>query len=590
MLHDSNEPFPPHVLREYAMLADGERGALLGPRGDVVWMCAPRWHSGAVFSALIGGPGVFGVTPTDLHSVWGGSYEDGTLIWNSRWTTNAGQIGCREALMYPGEPERAVILRRIRGVAGPARVRVVLDARANFGRHRMTRLSLSEGVWTARSGDLRIRLTGAAGARIDDGVLSMEVDVEEGAEHDLVLEVSSVRLPRTPPDPDASWIATEEAWRKAVPGMGNTIAPDDARQSYAVLRGMTGADGAMVAAATMGLPERANANRNYDYRYAWIRDQCFAGEAAAACGALDLLDDAVRFVTGRLLADGPRMKPAYTVDCGRVPDEVELGLPGYPGGSSKVGNWVNKQFQLDAFGECLLLFAAAAGLDRLELDHWRAVETCIAAIEERWREPDAGIWELDNRRWAHSRLICVAGLRAIARHAPAAQGSQWAVLADVIAADVSEDCLHPTGRWQRAPGDERVDGSLLMPIVRGALTPDDVRSAVTLSAIHRELGRQGFLYRFSQDARPLADAEGAFLLCGFTMATALHLHGEEKEAVRWFERNRAACGSPGLFTEEYDIEQRQLRGNFPQGFVHAAMLEASRRLAEPGGGHAPIDI
>lgn len=307
------------------MLADGERAALLGPRGDVVWMCAPRWHSDAVFSALVGGPGVFAVTPTDLHTVWGGSYEDGTLVWRSRWTTHSSLIECREALTYPGERERAVLLRRLRAVAGAASVRVVLDARANFGRRKMSRLALSEGLWTARSGELHIRLSGAAKARIDEGVLSLEINLPEGQEHDLVLEVSSTRLPRRPPDPDESWTATEQAWKRAVPTLDNTIAADDARQSYAVLRGMTGAGGAMVAAATMGLPERANEKRNYDYRYAWIRDQCFAGEAAAACGAFSLLDDAVGFVAGRLLADGPRLRPAYTVDCERIPDERDLG-------------------------------------------------------------------------------------------------------------------------------------------------------------------------------------------------------------------------------------------------------------------------
>lgn len=133
---------------------------MLGPCGDVVWMCAPRWNDDAGFSALVGGRGVFAVTPADLHGVWGGSYEDGTLIWHSRWTTRSRLIDCREAPMYPGDPERAVILRRIRALDGAASVRLVLDARANFGRHRMTRLKLQDSGWTARSGALRVRLKG----------------------------------------------------------------------------------------------------------------------------------------------------------------------------------------------------------------------------------------------------------------------------------------------------------------------------------------------------------------------------------------------------------------------------------------------
>ena len=130
----------------------------------------------------------------------------------------------------------------------------------------------------------------------------------------------------------------------------------------------------MVAAATTSLPERAEEGRNYDYRYVWIRDQCYAGQAVARAGAYPLLDDAVGFVSRQLLAHGPDLKPASTTTGGPVPDERRLNLPGYPGGWDRVGNWVNKQFQLDAFGEALLLFASAADHDRLDAEGWRAVE------------------------------------------------------------------------------------------------------------------------------------------------------------------------------------------------------------------------
>ncbi len=127
------------MLREYALVADGERGALIGPRGDVAWLCAPGWDSDAVFSSLIGGAGIYAVTPQDRF-VWGGYYENGSLIWRSRWVTSAGVVECREALAYPGQPDLAVLLRRIVAVDGPAQVRVVLDVRAGFGRNRMTQV------------------------------------------------------------------------------------------------------------------------------------------------------------------------------------------------------------------------------------------------------------------------------------------------------------------------------------------------------------------------------------------------------------------------------------------------------------------
>jgi GH15 family glucan-1,4-alpha-glucosidase len=579
------QEFPLHVLSEYALLADGERGILVGPRGDFAWMCAPRWDSDAVFSTLVGGSGVYAVTPAEPSFVWGGYYEPGTLIWRSRWVTTTQEIECREALSMPGDPHTAVALRRVLAIDGDTQVRVFFDPRAGFGRHRPSQVSRRSGVWTARCGPLYLRWSGIpATTRRRGAELHAMITVPADRHHDLVLEISDHPLEGPPADPDLAWRATETAWDQAVPQLPGTIAERDARHAYAVMRGLTSSGGGMAAAATTSLPERAEQGRNYDYRYAWIRDQCIAGQAVAAAGPHSLLDSAVAFVTERILADGPQLKPAYTVSGGPVPDERQLQLPGYPGSSAKVGNWVNKQFQLDAFGETLSLLAAAAKLDRLDRDHWRAVEVAVEAIRERHRDPDAGIWELDEHRWAHSRLTCVAGLRAAAAVAPTAQGAAWSGLADALLADVTADCLHPSGRWQRAPDDDRVDAALLFPALRGAMPADDPRALATLDAVHAELGCDGYLYRYRPDERPLGAAEGAFLLCGFTMALALHQQGREVEAVRWFERNRASCGPAGLLTEEYDITQRQVRGNAPQAFVHALLLESAQRLAEPWPG------
>lgn len=268
----------------------------------------------------------------------------------------------------------------------------------------------------------------------------------------------------------------------------------------------------------------------------------------------------------------------------RSQDVRRLDLPGYPGGDPATGNSAGRQFQLDVFGEALLLFAGAARLDRLTREHWRAVEVAVAAVARHRCRPDAGIWELDERRWAHSRLTCVAGLRAIARVAPQPQARRWRTLADEIIHEVGAECVHPSGRWQRAPDDDRADASLLMPPVRGALPAEDPRTRRTLSAVARDLAQEHYLYRFRHDDGPLERTEGAFLLSGFQMALALHQQGELTEAMRWFERNRAACGPPALFTEEFDVVQRQLRGNLPQAFVHAIVLEAAHRLAEPPTG------
>ncbi len=570
----------PHVLREYALLADGERGIVVGARGDFAWMCFPGWDGDGVFSALIGGDGGYAITPRDRF-VWGGYYEERSLIWRSRWVTvDNAIIECREALALPARPDRAVILRRVSAVRGEARIRVALDVRPAFGRERLRKLALSdEGFWSGRAGPIHLCWSGGeAAVATSDGhggkQLGLELELREGQQHDFVLVLALDGMDTEPPKADLAWSGTEAAWRDRVPSLENTAARRDAHHAYAVLDGLTSSGGGMVAAATMSLPERARQGRNYDYRYVWIRDQCYAGQAIAKLGPYALLDDAVRFVGERLLDDGLELAPAYTTSGGRVPDQHALDLPGYPGGSDVVGNWVNEQFQLDAFGDALLLFAAASQHDHLDSDGWRAVEVAATAIETRWEEKDAGIWELEPDEWTHSRLICAAGLRAISGCSPGGeQANRWLALADAIIAHTSARALHPSGRWQRSPSDARIDASLLLPAIRGAIPHEDPRSLATLHAVDTELTEDGYVYRYRADERPLGESEGAFMLCGFLLSLAHSRRGDAVAAARLFERNRAACGPPGLLAEEFDVTQRQLRGNLPQAFVHALLLE-----------------
>ena len=487
----------------------------------------------------------------------------------------------------PATRSRAVILRQILVREGSARVRVVLDPRGDFGTERMTRLHRDDdGRWTARIGPARMTWIGAgdAAARarwprrqaarrrwpswgrgtVTTSCWCFDADADGGPI----------------PTPDAAWSATEAAWSQRLPDLQSTLAARDARHAYAVLSGLTSAGGGMVAAATMSLPERARQGRNYDYRYVWIRDQCFAGQAVARAGPLPLLDDAVRFVSERLLADGDRLAPAYTVDGEPVPDERSLDLPGYPGGADIVGNWVNRQFQLDAFGESLALLSEAAAHDRLDADGWRAAEAAADAIKRRWREPDGGIWELDPDAWTHSRLICAAGLRRISAHQSQGRAADWLALADAIVADTARHALHPAGYWQRSPDDDRLDAALLLPVIRGGIAPDDPRTLATLHAIAAELTEDGYCYRFRPDERPLGESEGAFVMCGFLLSLAYAQQRDTARAVRWFERSRTACGPAGLLSEEFDVVQRQMRGNLPQAFVHALLLHCALTLSD----------
>lgn len=577
----------PHVLREYCLLADDRRGALVGPHGDICWLCAPAWDSDAVCAALIGGAGSYSVTPAHPF-VWGGNYEPRTLIWRARWVTRRGVVVCRDALAYPGRAHTVVILRRIEPVPGDVTIRVALDIAPGFGADRLHDFRREgDGAWSARAGGFYVRLSGSGTAKLAPGrlgaaghVLAGDISLTKGSGCDLVLEIADRPFTAAPPAPDSAWRATEYAWIDAVPAVAGTLADRDATTSRAVLRGMTDPGGGMVAAATMSLPERAEEGRNYDYRYVWVRDQSITGQAAAAIGATDLLDAAVSFVGDRMLTDGAHLHPAYGVGGGAVPDEHTVDIPGYPGGFDVAGNHVNEQFQLDSFGEALMLFAAAARTDRMAADAWRAAEIAADVIADHWLEPDAGIWELDNRVWTESRLICAVGLQELCRAgAPTRRIAQWESLADTIFADTARRCVNAAGWWQRGPADARADAALLLPVMRGRWTADDPLAAATVAEIERELTEDFFVYRFRHRPGPLAQAEGAFLLCGFAMSVAKAQMGDVVGAMRYFERARTACGPPGLFSEEYDVDEKQMRGNLPQAFVHAAFLESAARLA-----------
>jgi alpha,alpha-trehalase len=580
----------PHVLREYALLADGERGALVGPHGDFAWMCFPRWHDDAPFAALIGGGGTYTVTPAGRH-VWGGYYEPGSLIWHSRWVTDSAIVECREALALPTSTDRALILRRVAVLEGRARLTVSLSPCAGYGSAPAEDLRRTDdGSWSGRAGSVHFRWLGGADAYPVTGdaggvLLELALELAEGDEHDFLLALALDEDALVLPAANAAWSATEERWREQVPALDGAAGRRDARHAYAIMSGLTSSDGGMVAAATTSLPERAYEGRSYDYRYAWIRDQCFAGQAAAAASTFPLLDNAVQFVAERLLADGPQLRPMYTVDGRHVPSERELDLPGYPGGGAFVGNNAADQFQLDGFGQALLLLASAARHDRLESDERRAADIAVDAIGQRWREPDAGIWELEPEQWTHSLLSCVAGLRA---YSVVGGGERAARLADTIAAEAAAHCVHPSGRWQRSPSDERVDAALLLGAIRGAVPSDHPTTIETLRAVVRELTDDGYAYRYRPDSRPLGEAEGAFLLCGFLLSLAYAQQGDDVAAAQWFERNRAGCGPPGILSEEFDVAQRQLRGNLPQTFVHALLLECAVTLRSQRSGGALV--
>jgi GH15 family glucan-1,4-alpha-glucosidase len=567
-------------------LADGQRGILADPDGELAWMCFPTWSDPAVLASLLGSGGSYRIQPSGRY-VPGGSYEDGTLIWRQRWVTDTGLIECRQALAYPGHPHRAVVLRRVSALNGDARLSAFVALAGNYGREPSGVWHRNEqgGAWETSLDGIHARWSGALDATPVErqgapGIL-LDLHLRPGDTHDFVLELQHTPFRRhDTAEADDLWRQTATRWAESVPRCREIPAGRDVRQSFATLRGLTDAEGATVAAVTTALPERAEAGRNYDYRYGWIRDICYIGHAGAAVkGGDDVLDDAVRWVCARVLADGTATTPAYRGDGTPVPEPRSLGLPGYPGGSDVVGNRVRDQFQLDLFGEVLLLLANAASQGHLDADGWDAAELAIRAIAERSEEKDHGIWEIGPAHWTHSRLICVAGLRAIADHAPMSRHATRALsLAGHLLSEADRTALHSSGRWQRSPDDSRIDASLLLSEIRGAVAPEDPRSVATRQAVIDELCEDDYIYRYAESGEPLGQNEGAFLICNFWMALAYLRCGETTKGAQYFERTRASCSSSGLFSEEYDVAQRQLRGNLPQAFVHALLIETAAAI------------
>ena len=375
---------------------------------------------------------------------------------------------------------------------------------------------LDDGAWTGRLADAQVCWAGGEAAALSPTAMAagavLTLTSRRGAPR---LRARARRRRRRSANPDRNGRASRRRGGARARARG-TVAPRDAPHAYAVLAGLTSAGGGMVAAATMSPSRAGREGRNYDYRYVWIRDQCFAGAGRGQAGPHPLMDDAVRFVPGGCSRTAP-LKPAYTIAGGASPTSASSAcrLSGRLRHRRQLGQQAVPARRLRRVAAAV---RRAARHDHLDADGWRAAETAVAAIEQRWREPDAGIWEIDTRRWTHSRLICAAGLRAHRGPAPASeQAARWVALADAIVADTAATrCTRPA--LAALTRTTRVDAALLMPAVRGASPRDDPRTARDAARSRAELTQDGYCYRFRPDERPLGEAEGAFLLCGFLMA------------------------------------------------------------------------
>jgi alpha,alpha-trehalase len=594
-------------IGDYALLSDCRSAALVSRAGSVDWLCFPRFDAPAVFARLLDpGAGHFAITPAGDFAA-SRAYADQTMALETTFTTASGTAVLTDA-MAVGRNERGhelgagspgVLLRRLVCVGGEMDIEVRYAPRPEYG---LIHPILEEvpGGLAARGGADRLLLSGPAVFRVDGATATARISLTAGQSASFALAHGLMQEP-----PLRAWdqdtIAarledTLEGWR-SWSGIHQTYEGpwrELVHHSGRVLQALTFAPtGAIVAAPSTSLPETVGGERNWDYRYTWVRDACLTMEAlwVAACP-----DEANKFFT--FLADAAASQLQRMLDLqimfgvGGERDLSERELPHLAGWRHsrpvRVGNGAWSQRQLDVYGE--LLGAAQRLVQKLgDLDviTQRFLAAAADTAASRWQEKDQGIWEIrgEPRDFLYSKLQCWAALdRAIAL-APqlGAQHkvSGWAAARDQIRTAILEQgWSEKAGAFTQAFGTDDLDASNLMLAITGFLPGDDPRMKATIDATAARLtDEHGLVYRYlAHDG--LAGDEGTFLLCTFWLAHAQALAGEVDQATATFERAVAAINDVNLLAEEVDPASGEMIGNFPQAFSHIGLINAAWAISQ----------
>ncbi len=583
-------------IEHHSLLSDQRTLALVTPAARVTWLCLPRVDSTPIFAELLGGPaaGYFAVGPAEDIAPIGQRYSRDSLVLETSWPslTVVDLLDCSGG-RFARSPGRADLVRIVRG---RGRVRVEFAPMLDYGRMPVDLAAEPDGLRILGGPDpLVLRAPGldwriAREAR--QTVARAETDL--GAEGELVLELrygtadlGPGRRPASERESDTRAYWRHWARRLRVP----PIASDAVRRSALVLKALChGPTGAILAAGTTSLPEHVGGVRNWDYRFCWPRD---ASLAAAALVRLESTDEAMAFLDWLLgvcatLPSSSRLRPLYTVDRGMVHDEAEIGeLSGYRGSRPvRVGNTAVHQVQLDVFGPIVELVHRLFEFDApLSSEHWKMVEGMAAAVVERWREPDHGIWEerLVPRHHVYSKIMGWLTLDRAARLARALRGrarEDWEAVRDTIREDVlTHGYDEKRGCFTGAYGGDYVDASALHVGLSGLLAPDDPRFTRTVEAVETELRDGPTVYRYLVDDG-LPGHEGGFHLCAGWLVEAYRLVGRRDDAFALFEAWTELAGPTGLLSEQYDAETGLALGNHPQAYSHTALIENACSLAE----------
>jgi GH15 family glucan-1,4-alpha-glucosidase len=591
-------------LEDYGYIGDMQTGALVGRDGAVDWLCLPRFDSASCFAALVGDErhGVWRLAPAGEVRGSSRRYQPGTLVLETDIETADGAVRVIDFMprRLDGPPR---LMRIVEGLRGRVPMKMELFLRPDYGSITPWVEPAPDGA-TATAGPDAFRLSTAVPLEVRDGTVSADFVVVEGGRERFTLSWH-VSFDETPPVEDAdSALARTEAWWRSWSDRCTYEGAyrEEVLTSLRVLKAMTyEPTGALVAAPTTSLPEDIGGVRNWDYRYCWLRDSVLALEALLTGGytdeALGFRDWMARVGTG----DPKKAQIMYGIFGERRLTEFELGeLPGYEGSTPvRVGNAASEQFQLDVYGEVVgAFFLASEHGGRVDERLWPRWRTLFEYVETIWREPDDGIWEMrgPRRHFTHSKVMAWVvfdrAVRLVERYGLEAPLERWRQVRDEIHQEVCERGYDAERRtFTQYYGSSELDASVLTIPIVGFLPGSDDRVAGTIDAISRELGRDGFVGRYStaESDDGLPGDEGQFLACSFWLVSALALNGRVDEARALFERLLGLTNDLGLLAEEYDVGRRRQVGNFPQAFSHLTLIGAAYAIAAAEAGPATED-
>ena len=572
-------------LRDYAAIGDGRTCALVGRDGSIDWLCLPNVDSAPVFDRVLDADGgCFELSPSGDFDAER-RYRPGTNVLETTFRTAAGSVRVTDAMtLYDRSslsPLRELV-RVVDGLEGRVELRWAFRPRLDFGRRKL-RLRERDGLLVAANGSDAFALSSW-----DAGDGSFELGRGERATLALThAHMEPLVLPsredaeRRVAEAAAFWagwsgrLEYEGPWRDAV-----------VRSALALKLLAFSPSGCIVAAPTTSLPEWIGGDRNWDYRFGWLRDGVYTLRALLALGCVD---EARAFFWWQMHATRttePEVRPLYCVDGGIRTDENEVDVPGYRGSRPvRVGNFAAGQLQLDTYGpllETTWRFWKQTG--SLGAARSRELAALADFVASEWRRPDSGIWESrdEPRHYVLSKAMCWTALDRVDRLADEgvlSRRPEWRAAADEIREWIEEQGWdEERGRYACVPGEDVADASLLAMALCAYADAGDDRFAATADQLRRELGRGPHLYRFTG----ADEIEGAFTTCSFWLVDALARAGRKDEATVLMDELVASANDVGLYAEEIDPVTGDFLGNLPQGLVHLALVNAAVSIADEG--------